>query len=74
MMILINVSKEFTAMVCWFSETALSSNRTYLLMHTSQTSKAKITAINFKVNIQLSCFGRLQRNLKQMILQVFHLN
>ena len=48
---LINVSKEFTAMVCWFSETALSSNRTYLLMHASQTSKAKITAINFKVNI-----------------------
>ena len=48
----INVSKKITAMVCWFSETPLSSNRTYLLMHTSQTSKAKITDINFKVNIQ----------------------
>ena len=48
----INVSKKITAMICWFSETPLSSNRTYLLMHTSQTSKAKITDINFKVNIQ----------------------
>ncbi len=48
----INVSKKITAMVCWFSDTPLSSNRTYLLMHTSQTSKAKITDINFKVNIQ----------------------
>ena len=48
----INVSKKITAMICWFSDTPLSSNRTYLLMHTSQTSKAKITDINFKVNIQ----------------------
>jgi len=47
----INATKEFTAMVCWLSETPLSSNRTYLLMHASQTSKAKILAINFKVNI-----------------------
>ena len=44
--------KNFTAMVCWFAEASLSPNRTYLIMHTTQTSKAKITSINYKVNIQ----------------------
>jgi len=44
--------KNFTAMVCWFAEAPLSANRTYLIMHTTQTSKAKITSINYKVNIQ----------------------
>lgn len=44
--------KNFTAMVCWFSETPLSPNRTYLIMHTTQTSKAKIASINYKINIQ----------------------
>ncbi len=49
---LINTIKKFSAMVCWFSETPLSINRTYLVMHTTQTSKAKIESINYKVNIQ----------------------
>ena len=49
---LINTVKRFSAMVCWFSETPLSNNRTYLIMHTTQTSKAKIESINYKVNIQ----------------------
>ena len=49
---LINTVKRFSAMVCWFSETPLSISRTYLLMHTTQTSKAKIESINYKVNIQ----------------------
>ena len=44
--------KNFTAMVCWFAEASLSPNRTYLIMHTTQTSKAKISSINYKVNIQ----------------------
>ena len=44
--------KNFTGMVCWFAEAPLSANRTYLIMHTTQTSKAKITSINYKVNIQ----------------------
>jgi sulfate adenylyltransferase subunit 1 len=44
--------KNFTAMVCWFGEAVLSANRGYLIMHTTQTSKAKISSINYKVNIQ----------------------
>jgi len=44
-------TKGFTAKVCWLSETNLSPNRTYLVMHTSRTSKAKIASINSKVNI-----------------------
>jgi sulfate adenylyltransferase subunit 1 len=44
--------KNFSAMVCWLAETPLSPNRTYLIMHTTRISKAKITKINYKVNIQ----------------------
>ena len=43
--------KNFTATVCWLSETDLTQNRTYLIMHTSRTSKAKITDIYYKMNI-----------------------
>jgi len=45
-------TKNFSAMVCWLSETPLLPNRTYLIMHTTRISKAKITKINYKVNIQ----------------------
>ena len=48
----IDAIKNFTGMVCWFAEAPLSLNRTYLIMHTTQTSKAKIKSINYKVNIQ----------------------
>ena len=48
----VSAIKNFTAMVCWFAEASLSPNRTYLIMHTTQTSKAKISSINYKVNIQ----------------------
>ena len=47
-----NCMKSFSAMVCWLSEANLSMNRTYLIMHTTRTSKAKISKINHKVNIQ----------------------
>jgi sulfate adenylyltransferase subunit 1 len=47
----LTATKGFTAKVCWLSETNLSPNRTYLVMHTSRTSKAKIASINSKVNI-----------------------
>ena len=43
--------KSFTATICWFSETDLSPNRTYLILHTSRTSKAKISNIHNKINI-----------------------
>ena len=43
--------KSFTATICWFSETDLLPNRTYLILHTSRTSKAKISNIHNKINI-----------------------
>ena len=43
--------KSFNAMICWLSETDLTPNRTYLIMHTSRTSKAKIANIHHKINI-----------------------
>jgi len=44
-------TKNFTANVCWLSESDLSINRTYLIMHTTRLSKAKISNINNKINI-----------------------
>lgn len=43
--------KSFTAKVCWLSEVELTKNRTYLIMHTSRTSKAKISNIHNRINI-----------------------
>ena len=43
--------KSFNANVCWLAETNLSPNRTYLIMHTSRSSKAKIASINSKIDI-----------------------
>ena len=48
----IEAVKNFTATICWLSETPLSANRTYFIFHTTRTSKAKITSINHKVNIE----------------------
>jgi len=48
----IEAVKGFSAMVCWLAETPLSMSRTYLIMHTTRVSKAKITQIHHKVNIQ----------------------
>ena len=44
-------TKNFTANVCWLSESDLNINRTYLVMHTTRLSKAKIASINNKINI-----------------------
>jgi sulfate adenylyltransferase subunit 1 len=44
-------TKNFTANVCWLSESDLNINRTYLIMHTTRLSKAKISSINNKINI-----------------------
>ncbi|GAA5164666.1 sulfate adenylyltransferase subunit CysN [Viridibacterium curvum] len=43
--------KEIEAMVCWLSETPLSPARTYLIRHTTRSSKAKLTGIAFKVDV-----------------------
>ena len=43
--------KEIEAMLCWLSETPLSPARTYLIRHTTRTTKAKLTGISFKVDV-----------------------
>ena len=43
--------KSFIGNVCWLSESILTLNRTYLIMHTTRLSKAKISSINNKINI-----------------------
>jgi sulfate adenylyltransferase subunit 1 len=43
--------KEIEAALCWFSEVPLSPARTYLIRHTTRTSKAKLTGIAHKVDV-----------------------
>ncbi|MFT4174896.1 MAG: sulfate adenylyltransferase subunit 1 [Rhodocyclaceae bacterium] len=43
--------KELSAMLCWLSETPLSPARTYLIRHTTRTTKAKLAGIAFKVDV-----------------------
>jgi sulfate adenylyltransferase subunit 1 len=43
--------KEIDAMLCWLSETPLSPARTYLIRHTTRTTKAKLTGVAFKVDV-----------------------
>ncbi len=43
--------KQITAMVCWLSETPLSTARTYVIRHTTRESKAKIAEISYKVDV-----------------------
>ncbi|MBU3694672.1 MAG: sulfate adenylyltransferase subunit CysN [Rhodocyclaceae bacterium] len=45
------VTKAIEGMVCWFSETPLSPARTYLVRHTTRTSKAKVDGIDYKVDV-----------------------
>ena len=44
-------TQNFIANVCWLSESNLNINRTYLIMHTTRLSKARISSINNKINI-----------------------
>ncbi len=43
--------KQISAMVCWFSETPLSTARTYIVRHTTRESKAKVGTISYKVDV-----------------------
>jgi sulfate adenylyltransferase subunit 1 len=43
--------KQIEAFVCWLSETPLSTARTYIVRHTTRESKAKIGAIQYKVDV-----------------------
>lgn len=58
--------KQLNAMVCWLSETPLSTARTYIIRHTSRESKAKIGNIAYKIDVntteQLPADGGLNMN------------
>ena len=43
--------KQIEAFVCWLSETPMSSARTYIVRHTTRESKAKVSAIAYKVDV-----------------------
>lgn len=43
--------KQIDAFVCWLGETPLSPARTYIIRHTSRESKAKVAAIQYKVDV-----------------------
>jgi sulfate adenylyltransferase subunit 1 len=43
--------KQIEAFVCWLSETAMSSARTYIIRHTTRESKAKIGSIAYKIDV-----------------------
>ncbi|MCB5189622.1 sulfate adenylyltransferase [Methylobacillus arboreus] len=58
--------KQLNAMVCWLSETPLSSARTYIIRHTTRESKAKVGSIAYKIDVntraQLPAEGSLGMN------------
>ena len=43
--------KQIEAMLCWLSETPLSTARTYIVRHTTRESKAKVGEISYKVDV-----------------------
>jgi sulfate adenylyltransferase subunit 1 len=43
--------KQLDAMLCWLSETPLSPARTYIIRHTTRESKAKVGAIDYRVDV-----------------------
>jgi len=46
------VGQDIEAMICWFSEAAKLAPRTkYIIRHTSNETKAMVTEINYKVNV-----------------------
>ncbi len=43
--------KQIEAMVCWLSETPLSPARTYIVRHTTRESKAKVSEISYRIDV-----------------------
>lgn len=43
--------KQIEAMVCWLSETPLSPARTYVIRHTTRESKAKVSEIGYRIDV-----------------------
>lgn len=45
------LSKQVAATVCWLTETPLERTRTYLIRHTTRDTKAKLTDIDWRVDV-----------------------
>ncbi len=45
------VAKEFSAMLCWLSETPLDKNRKYLVKHTTRTAKCLFSSIDYRIDV-----------------------
>ena len=43
--------KQLDAMLCWLSETPLSPARAYIIRHTTRESKAKVGAIEYRIDV-----------------------
>ena len=46
-----HVATHFEAMILWLSETPMNRNTTYLLRHTSHTAKARLTELEYRVDV-----------------------
>jgi sulfate adenylyltransferase large subunit len=46
-----NVATHFEAMILWLSETPMNRNTTYLLRHTSHTTKARVAELEYRVDV-----------------------
>jgi len=60
-----HVATHFEAMILWLSETPMNRNTTYLLRHTSHTTKARITGLEYSVDVntmEKKPAGQLQLN------------
>jgi sulfate adenylyltransferase subunit 1 len=51
------VDKEFSAMLCWMSGEPFAPHRKYLIKHTTQTVKAMMPEIEYKVDINTLAHG-----------------
>ncbi|KLO30644.1 adenylyl-sulfate kinase [Mycobacterium haemophilum] len=46
------VAREFDATVCWMADTAaLAAGRDYLIKHTTRTTRAKVTALDYRLDV-----------------------
>ena len=48
------VTRQLDAMLCWLAETPLDARRTYLIRHTTRETKAKLAAIDYRVDANSS--------------------
>jgi sulfate adenylyltransferase subunit 1 len=53
--------KQISATVCWLSETPLDRARTYLIRHTTRETKAKVAAIDYRLDVNTLEHGPAER-------------